>query len=599
MTDDSRFGRRDLLRGLGAGATATLAGCDALRPAGVGGTGDENTRIFFRFFRGPDVPTMVKLNPFAPVLRWGMEFTYEPFAHFDHVAGEFLPALAEDWSFRDDSLRVVLREDAGWSNGDPVTTADVDVWLTLASATNRPIAGHVADWTLVDDRTVDLSLSAPDRNERLLAQWILQQRVTAYRGLWAEDAATLRDASEGSDAYDSTVESVVKRSLSADDVVGNGPFPVTEVTNGQTVILSRNDHHHFAADCDVPEVRHYQSPESGQAPSGVGALEDGSIDFYGDLGVRSRVQQRLGDDAVHAVRQPLGGTVLYFNHDREPWGDTAVRRAVGYVASAEQVHANKPLTSLPAPGVARGMANLRLADRWVEDTAGFANFESTARHVRARRLFREAGFELNADDEWVDGAGDPVQVALRTPRTAQPSMDPTTTVEQQLARFGLSVEVSAVKFDQWGDEVWRPGDFDLVVGPDMGGTPPVWHPWHYFGGQFASDRVRTGTGMPESVDVPATVGDPDSATESVPVADLAASLADRVPEDRGRETVRRLAWAVNQTVPCRYLVTRVDHRWFSEKGWQVPAVPNERFPPSRLVVLSPERLLARGVVTPK
>lgn len=79
------------------------------------------------------------------------------------------PALAESWSYSDDGLtmRVTLRDDALWHDGQPVTTSDVAfTYGLLQDPSFAGDPGVAALWqtvtiTVIDDRTIEFALPQP------------------------------------------------------------------------------------------------------------------------------------------------------------------------------------------------------------------------------------------------------------------------------------------------------------------------------------------------------------------------------------------------------------------------------------------------------
>ena len=91
---------------------------------------------------------------------------FEPLTRFAADGAGVEPGLAESWAFDDatDTWTFVLRSDAAFSNGDPVTSADVvfsyGVWS--AGFNFGGSFAQVASVQAVDDHAITFAMSAPD-----------------------------------------------------------------------------------------------------------------------------------------------------------------------------------------------------------------------------------------------------------------------------------------------------------------------------------------------------------------------------------------------------------------------------------------------------
>jgi peptide/nickel transport system substrate-binding protein len=140
---------------MAAGVALALVAATALTGC-VGGEGDGGSkssaplRIFL--YQAPTV-----LSPFAPAVGANQEimsFVYEGLLRFDEDT-QLQPALAESWEISADAKTFTfhLREDATWSDGEPVTAQDVVFTSTLYvdKAVNSTAAGNYSGVSGVKD----------------------------------------------------------------------------------------------------------------------------------------------------------------------------------------------------------------------------------------------------------------------------------------------------------------------------------------------------------------------------------------------------------------------------------------------------------------
>jgi peptide/nickel transport system substrate-binding protein len=150
---------------------------------------------------------------------------------------ELEPGLAEKWEMSADGRQYTLhlRPDLTWSDGQPLTAADVT--FTFQSVRDNRVESPLADSLVVggqpiavtaaDDHTVVLTLAAPSGpGLRLLDAIPILPRHKLESAL---KAGTLRTA------WQTTVAPA--------DLVGSGPFVLSSYEPGQRVVLARNPHY--------------------------------------------------------------------------------------------------------------------------------------------------------------------------------------------------------------------------------------------------------------------------------------------------------------------------------------------------------------------
>ena len=82
-----------------------------------------------------------------------------PMAFYMWATGEYKPLLADSWGFSDDNSYywTKIREDANWSNGDPVTADDVVATYAIGRLMNWP------DFAYIGSRFLRLYFRQPSR----------------------------------------------------------------------------------------------------------------------------------------------------------------------------------------------------------------------------------------------------------------------------------------------------------------------------------------------------------------------------------------------------------------------------------------------------
>ena len=285
-----------------------------------------------------------------------IEQLYRGLLRVDHDLN-VVPELAQNMNVSEDGLTYLfmLREDARWSDGHPLTAGDfVYAWRTLREE------GHVTAFLLddiasaeaLDDWTLELHLHEP----RNYFPYVLASH-------WAYPWPRHR-ADEVGAAW-----------RRPESLVGNGPFVLSSVDeDGAT--LSANPHWR-AAEGNVGTVR-----VAFREPKTEHSLEQWNAGCH-DLEL-ARVAPPAGANTVAARSPTLSTSFLAFNARNGPMADERVRRALAHAIDREALLADWPGVDLaaarggaippvmPGHGEAPGVPFDREAARALLAEAGFA-----------------------------------------------------------------------------------------------------------------------------------------------------------------------------------------------------------------------------------
>ncbi|GAA0135903.1 oligopeptide ABC transporter substrate-binding protein OppA [Paenibacillus sp. YSY-4.3] len=166
---------------------------------------------------------------------------YEGLARMDEH-GQPIPAAAEKWDVDGTKYTFHLRQDAKWSNGDPVTANDfVFAWERVLSPNTQPAApyayqlyylkngqeyneGKITDFSqvgvkAVDEYTLEVELVAP-------TPYFLG--LTSFYTYYPVHQSVKDDA---------------KWAVDASKMIVNGPFTLTSWIKGQTIEVSKNENY--------------------------------------------------------------------------------------------------------------------------------------------------------------------------------------------------------------------------------------------------------------------------------------------------------------------------------------------------------------------
>ncbi|WP_193142312.1 MULTISPECIES: peptide ABC transporter substrate-binding protein [unclassified Meridianimarinicoccus] len=312
-----------------------------------------------------------------------MRDLYEGLVIYDNKA-KVVPGVAESWEVNEDGTVYTfkLRNDAKWSNGDPVTAGDFVFSLNriMDPATGAkyanilyPIAGAEAinkgeggelGVKALDDHTLEITLA----------------QATPY-------FLELLTHQTGLPLHPGTVEAHGKDFVQPGIMVSNGAFTLESFTPNDKIVLTKNPNFHDAANVALEAVHYLPFEDRANCARRFEAAEVQSCD---DIATEQLpdLTSRLGDQVVVT---PYLGTYYYgLNTARDPISDVRVRQALSMVIDreflAEEIWggAMLPAYSLVPPGISNYVDEPPMLD--------YADLPMLDREDAAIALLAEAGY---------------------------------------------------------------------------------------------------------------------------------------------------------------------------------------------------------------
>ena len=312
---------------------------------------------------------------------------YEGLVVYDANA-QVVPGVAESWEVSDDGLTYTfkLREDAKWSNGDPVTAEDfvysfqrIMTPETGAKYANilYPIKGAEAvnkgeaepgsmGVKAIDERTLEIALENPTP--------FFLELLTHQTGL---------------PVHRTSVEEHGADFVRPENMVTNGAYTLVENTPNAQIVLRKSDTFHSADEVAIEEV-HFLPTEDRSAA--LRRFQAGEIHSNNDVPEEQFefMKEELGDEQFRVA--PYLGTYYYtIKSDKEPFSDPTVRQALSMAIDREFLADEISPTFLPADGyVPEGISNY--GDEASAPKFSFNEMSLLDREDEAKRLLEEAGF---------------------------------------------------------------------------------------------------------------------------------------------------------------------------------------------------------------
>ena len=387
---------------------------------------------------------------------------HAPLVHVDRSTDTLEPWLAESWTESPDHLTytIKLRPGLTFSDGAPFTSADV--LFSYRAVYDAKVNSVLAGDTLIDGKP--LEVAAPDPATiilRLPAPFAPGLRLIA--GIPILPRHKLEPALAAGTFHDAWS---VKTPLT--EIVGLGPFVLSEHVPGQRLVFARNPHYwrKDGAGVSLPYLDKLTLVLASQATEAI-RLQAGEIDLMTNADIRPEdyaAFKRVADQGrVRLIDNGVGldPNLLWFNlskvHADDPrnaWlRHKAFRQAVSCAVDRQAIVNTVYLgAAVPIYGP------ITPANRtWYTDLRPACEYD----RAKARDLFQSAGLaDRNGDGLFDDAAGVTARFSILT-QAAHVRSRVGTVIQEQLRQSGLTVDL--VPLDQGAMlQRYTQGNYDSI-----------------------------------------------------------------------------------------------------------------------------------------
>ncbi|MBO0693800.1 MAG: ABC transporter substrate-binding protein [Acidimicrobiaceae bacterium] len=438
MQHRSVFNARSLRAGAAAAASLALvagvgsATASAASPKDAG----SNTTIYVEAntLAGPITGGF---NPFLGSTEdaWTLGATsmiYEPLLQFNILKpGVTRPWLASKyaWSNGGKTLTFTLHPGVKWTNGKPLTGADV-VYTFQTTKANAALNINGISFT---------SVTAPSPNKV-----VMKFAAPAYSQFYAIAGQTLI-------VNKAKYSAAGKLATYTDQQpVGTGPY-VLKSMNSQAITLTANPHYWQAG---KPTIGTLVFPDYESNTSAAAALQSGQLTWGGNF--ISHIQRIFANTPQHVFYSPPNNTVaLWPNLKSSPTSSLAVRQAISLAVNRKQV-AREGEEGDEAPATSATGLILPNDKQYLADTSNTLPYNP----AKAKSILTKAGYSLK-NGVFTKG-GKQLKVSLEDPASYSDYMASDQAIAQQLNKFGIKTSVNGVSVNAWNRDL-ATGHFDLTL----------------------------------------------------------------------------------------------------------------------------------------
>ncbi|HHT44836.1 MAG TPA: peptide ABC transporter substrate-binding protein [Fastidiosipila sp.] len=253
-----------------------------------------------------------------------------------------------------------------------------------------------------------------------------------------------------------------KWTLSPEAYVCNGPFKITEMNLGESVVMVKNDEYWDAENVKLEKVTFRYIKEQATA---LTAFETDEIDGFREVPLADVPRLKAESDDFYTL--PAYGTTYYLlNNAKAPYDDVNVRKALNLALDRQSLienvlmSADTPATGLVAPGYAVS---------GVDYTEGRSDYDisTTADVEAAKALLAEAGYP--------DGEGFPtMQLSYYTNPQVKKIVE--AMAQMWTDNLGIEVEISTEEWAVYYTNV-QAGNYEVAA---MGWGADYLHPMTFF-----------------------------------------------------------------------------------------------------------------------
>ncbi|HIP92465.1 MAG TPA: ABC transporter substrate-binding protein, partial [Thermotoga sp.] len=484
----------------------------------------------------------------------------EPFAYYVPGSGEWIPRLAEEWEAFGNVLKVKIRDDAKWSNGEDVTADDIitGYYLTKAMWNNWDFVHTVGK---VDDKTVLFVTKkeiAPPQKLRILTNVAFSLTPKSLYGKFldkAKEVAKIRDeifsyTSEGKKVPDELNKRLSEKLGALRDelqkfkpweeyekLVCDGAYVPTKIRQ-DVMILEKNPYHFLAETNLVPKIIVYRW-SSNEACWAM--LMQGKLDGNHAASTKEVAEQIMKTNPKIKLALPsdLGEFSVAFNLRKKLFQDINLRKAMIYALDRKKVreicYPYGADVDVYAHGVLKTFEKTWLSDDLLSKLTKYAYNPQTAEIILI-----SAGYTKGPDGFWRTPDGKLIEFKIAAPAAWSDFVMAAKEIAEQYKKFGFKAEAELIPNEVFSTRL-RGGEYDtaIVFGVAWWGAGEPWAGYDRIYGENGFIANITKFPADKNYETPWGLLNPRK---------LARELIYQTDRRKAKEIVEKLAYITNENI---------------------------------------------------
>ena len=381
-----------------------------------------------------------------------------PLAVYIWSTGEYAPMAAASFGFdEDDNYLVTLQEGVTWSDGSPMTSADLVATFNTGYLIGWNVWNFMSGVEVVDDLTAKFVLSEPSFSvERQILVENLRP-ASVYGDFGDRAAALIADGKKAGDAdFDALLSELTE--FRPEALVSGGPYILlAENISDASVTLVRNPGGVSSDVAAFDEVLLWNGDTEAVTP----LVQNGEL-WYGTYGFPPASEADFISRGIDIVRGPsYSGPAIYFNHSIYPLNRVEVRQAIAHAIDRDA----NGFVSLGESGVAveymMGFSD-NIAEVWLSDDTLDSLNTYDFNPEGAAAILEGIGFSKGDDGVWVDDQGNRMSFELIFPAEFADWAAAAENATQALNNFGIEITARGVQFQQQEQDVYD-SNFQIAI----------------------------------------------------------------------------------------------------------------------------------------
>ncbi|MFZ0492602.1 MAG: ABC transporter substrate-binding protein [Acidimicrobiia bacterium] len=399
-------------------------------------------------------------NPFQPGnlanTTGTIGYVYEFLFDYDPLSGQMKPWLAESGEWTDDTTyKVTLRDGLTWSDGEPLTAADVAYTYELGNQYSAiwfaPMWNYLTGITAVDDLNLEFTFNDDPLYQEFENN--LYNIPIVPQHLW-----------EGRSEEDITVGA-------NENPVGSGAYLYESNSEDRNVWL-RNDSWWGTSVFGAPTPKRIVDIRTSSNNVALGMVLKGELDLSNNFLPGVAEMANKGYVSTYYAEAPYmlsaNTAVLFLNTTKQPMDDAAFRKALAYsinvddivkIAYANLVKAADPTGLLPTLST--------YIDQSVVDELGW-----TYDPDQAMSILTDAGYTMGDDGFFNAPDGSDIALEVTCPFGWTDWMEAINVISASAQAAGINIEAATPDYGAWNDAL-QGGTFDMTLNnwASMSNTP--------------------------------------------------------------------------------------------------------------------------------